>query len=399
MISLEEAKNLLIENINIKETEKISIFKAKDRILAQNICSLIDSPPFNRSPLDGYAVMATDLQGASKAQGVKLRVVDKIFAGYVSEQKVTSGTAIRIMTGAPIPDGADCIVKQEDTVERDGIVEIFVSHKPYENYCYKGEDFKVGCKVVEKNIRLTSTEITAIASLGLDEILVYKKPIIGIITTGDEIQNQGIELKPGKIYNSNRLFLYTRIEELGGEPRLYDLVNDDDVHIERVIRLAEQECDMIVSTGGVSVGEKDRVKESAELAGYKILFWKINMKPGSPMFGAIKNNKLYIGLSGTPVAAATTFELTVRPLIAKMTQCKEFDVKTVQAILQDDFNKVASKRRFLRVRLEQNKENKVFINEVYQSPGQIHTMLNSNAIMEIPAGENLKQGDLVEVLI
>lgn len=399
MISLEEAKNLLIENINIKETEKISIFKAKDRILAQNICSLIDSPPFNRSPLDGYAVMATDLQGASKAQGVKLRVVDKIFAGYVSEQKVTSGTAIRIMTGSPIPDGADCIVRQEDTVERDGIVEIFVSHKPYENYCYKGEDFKVGCKVVEKNIRLTSTEITAIASLGLDEILVYKKPIIGIITTGDEIQNQGIELKPGKIYNSNRLFLYTRIEELGGEPRLYDLVNDDDVHIERVIRLAEQECDMIVSTGGVSVGEKDRVKESAELAGYKILFWKINMKPGSPMFGAIKNNKLYIGLSGTPVAAATTFELTVRPLIAKMTQCKEFDVKTVQAILQDDFNKVASKRRFLRVRLEQNKENKVFINEVYQSPGQIHTMLNSNAIMEIPAGENLKQGDLVEVLI
>lgn len=399
MISLEEAKTMLLEYASIKDSEKVSIFNAKGRVLAEDIYSPIDNPPFPRSPLDGYAVRAEDLQGASKEYGVKLKVIDKIFAGYVSEHIVTKGTAVRIMTGAPIPEGANCIVRQEDTIEDDKIVEIFVSHKPYENYCYKGEDFQVGCKVVEKNIKLTSTEIMAIASLGFHEVFVYKKPRIGIITTGDEIQNQGMDLRPGKIYNSNRVFLNTRIEELGGEPSLYDLVDDDDIHIEKAITLAEKECDIVISTGGVSVGEKDRVKESAKLAGYEILFWKINMKPGSPMFGAVKDNKIYVGLSGTPVAAATTFELTVRPLISKMIQCEEVNIKTVNAILQDDFSKVASKRRFLRVRLEQNQENKVYINEVYQSPGQIHTMLNSNAIMEVPAGKSLNKGDIVRVLI
>lgn len=399
MISLEEAKEILLKQVKAKDTEQISVFKAKDRILAEDVYSPIDNPPFPKSPLDGYAVRAEDLQGASKEQGIKLKVIDKIYAGYVSKEVVKKGTAIRIMTGAPIPEGADCIVRQEDTLAHGEVVEIFVSHKPYENYCYRGEDFKAGCKVIEKNIKLTSTEITAMASLGFDKVSVYKKPIIGIITTGDEIQNQGAKLQPGKIYNSNRLFLYTRILELGGEPILYDLVNDDDANIEQIIRIAEQECDLIVSTGGVSVGEKDRVKESTKLAGYDILFWKVNMKPGSPMFGAVKNNKIYVGLSGTPVAAATTFELTVRPLIAKMLQCEDIDIKNINAVLQDDFSKLSSKRRFLRVRLEQYTANQVYINEVYQSPGQIHTMLNSNAIMEVPAGKVLNKGDVVEILI
>ena len=154
-----------------------------------------------------------------------------------------------------------------------------------------------------------------------------------------------------------------------------------------------------MTTGGVSVGEKDLVKESAKNAGYEILFWKVNIKPGSPMFGAVKDGKLLIGLSGTPVAASTTFELTVRPILSKMINCNEINLKQIKAIAEDEFTKVSGKRRFLRVKIEQKQENRVYIEHAYQSPGQVHTMLNSNAILEVKPKTSIKKGDLVEVIL
>ena len=201
------------------------------------------------------------------------------------------------MTGAKIPEGADCIVKQEDTEAlKENEVRIFVSHKAYDNFIYQGEDFKRGIKIINKDKFLTSSIITAIASLGINKVKVYKKPIVGIITTGDELQEPGEDLKEGKIFNSNKAFLYTRLLELGAEPRIFDIAKDSIEGIVSVVEKAEKECQIIISTGGVSVGEKDLVLRAVESIGYRRLFWKISMKPGSPMFSAVKNGVIYLSL-------------------------------------------------------------------------------------------------------
>lgn len=399
MITLEEAQKYLLDNAKKSSIETIRINDALNRVLAENIYSSFENPPFNRSPLDGYAVMGEDLNGASKENGIKLEVIDKIYAGHVSSKTVTSKTAVRLMTGAPIPEGANCVVRQEDTEEKNGHVTIFKEHKPYENFCYAGEDFKKGTKVLEENQLLNSSKIMALAAIGIDEVKVYKKPIVGIITTGDEIQNPGTVLNPGKIYNSNGYFLYARLLELGAEPIIFDLAEDTEECIIQAINNAEKQCDIIITTGGVSVGEKDLVKACAKEAGYELLFWKIDIKPGSPMFGAKKGDKILVGLSGTPVAAATTFELTVRPFLSKVLSCEDINLKQVNAIMEDNFSKVTKKRRFLRVKLEQKYGDKVYIDHVYQSPGQVHTMINSNSILEVKPNIELKKGDEVKVIL
>ena len=336
MITLEEAQGLLLKETKVNDIEEVNIFNSLGRVLAEDILSPIDSPPFNKSPLDGYAVIAKSLEGVSKENPRILKVIDKVFAGEVSCKKVGDGEAIRIMTGAKIPKGADCIVKQEDTEAlNENEVRIFVSHKAYDNFIYQGEDFKRGIKIINKDKFLASSIITAIASLGISKVKVYKKPIVGIITTGDELQEPGEELKEGKIFNSNKAFLYTRLLELGAEPRIFDIAKDSIEGIVSVVEKAEKECQIIISTGGVSVGEKDLGLRAVESIGYRRLFWKISMKPGSPMFSAVKNGVIYIGLSGTPVAAATTFELTARRVIAKMLNCKDIDIR--KSLVREDF--------------------------------------------------------------
>ncbi len=397
MVSLEEAKKLILDKIKSLGLEEVNIEDSVGRILYEDIYSPINNPPFPRSPLDGYAIRGEDTKGATKENPVTLTVIDKIYAGYVSKKIVKENEAIRIMTGAPIPTGANSIIRQEDTDEGIKTVKVYSQLNPYDNYCFEGEDFKKGTKLIEKGTLITSSEIIALASMGFNKVKVYKKAIVGIINTGDEIQNPGTKLNNGKIYNSNGYFLKARLLELGFESILYNLICDEDDEIVKAINYLEDKCNIIISTGGVSVGEKDRVIISAKKAGYNILFWKVDIKPGSPMFAAFKEDKLYIGLSGTPVAAATTFELTCRDALSKMYNTKSLCIKKRLGVLMDDYNKVSKKRRFLRVYI--NNENRVFINNVYQTPGQVHTMINSNAILEIPKNKELKKGEEVEVLI
>ncbi|MGL5614781.1 MAG: molybdopterin molybdotransferase MoeA [Sarcina sp.] len=399
MISLEEAKHLILSATKVKDIEEVSILEANGRVLAEDILAPLDSPPFNRSPLDGYAVRAVDLQGASKENPITFKVIDKIYAGYCSKKEIKEFEAIRIMTGTKIPEGADTIVRQEDTeVLEDNLVNIFVSQKSYDNFIFKGEDFKKDTEILKKGIILKPKDVMAIASLGLAKIKVFKKVVVSVLTTGDELQSPGEKLEEGKIYNSNKVFLKLRLEELGCIVKLFDSVNDDEESIAKLIKEAEPISDILLSTGGVSVGERDIVKEVAQGVGYSLLFWKVDVKPGSPMFAAVnRENKIYIGLSGTPVAAATTFELTVRDLLGKMLCCEELNLKEEEAILQDEFRKISNKRRFLRVFLEHGAESKVYIKKAYQSPGQINTMLNSNAILEIPKNTEFKINSKVKI--
>ena len=399
MIALEVAQELLLGVTKASEIEAVSIYEANGRVLAESIYSPIDSPPFDKSPLDGYAVKAETLKDVTVERPKRVKVIDKIYAGEVSYKEIEIDEAIRIMTGAKIPSGADCIVKQEDTeIINDSLVNILVTHNAKDNIIFKGEDFRKDSLIVKKNCLLNPSNITAIASVGINKIKVYKRPVVGIITTGDEIQNPGEKLLSGKIFNSNKAFLYTRLLELGAIPKIYDIVGDTIKDIKKTVKFASEECDIIISTGGVSVGEKDLVKEAVRALNYEILFWKIAIKPGSPMFGATNTKVVYIGLSGTPVAAATTFELTVRPVIAKMLNCEELNLKKITCRLGDEFSKVSPKRRFLRVRVEEGLENRVYINNIYQSPGQINTMINSTALLEIKPNEKLLINDIVEII-
>lgn len=393
MVSLEEAKVLLLNKTPKLKNEEVSLEEATGRVLSEDIFAKIDNPPFNRSPLDGYAIIAEDTFDLKDF--IKLKVIDTQYAGHISKEIVKPKTAIKITTGAKIPEGANAVVRKEDTEFLDGYVKVFTSLKPYQNFCFKGEDYKEGKKLISKNTKITASEIMAIASLGIKKVNVYKKPVIGIINTGDEVQELGEPLKEGKIYNSNGYFLKSRVLELGCIGNIYNIICDSDEEIIKAIKDLEESSDIIISTGGVSVGEKDRVKESAVKAGYDILFWKVDMKPGSPMFAASKGEKLYIGLSGTPVAAATSFELTGRKVIENMLNQNSNYKK--ECILKDEFLKVTSKRRFLRVYV--NNQNEVFINSVYQTPGQVHTMISSNGILEVPKKKELKVGEKVNVLM
>lgn len=394
MISLEEAQRLVLDSVKLQNVEVVNILDIRDRVLAEDIVSPIDSPPFDRSPLDGYAVRSEDLALARKDNPILFKVIDKIYAGYVSSKVLKPFEAIRIMTGAKIPTGADTIVRQEDTeILEDGTIKISVKQEHNENIIFKGEDFEIGTIILKKGIILKSSEIAAIASLGINEVKVVKKPVIAIITTGDELQNQGETLQDGKIFNSNKMFLKARLEELGCEAIFFDSILDDEEAIKNLIKKAEEVADIIISTGGVSVGEKDLVKDATHKVGYKILFWKVDIKPGSPMFAAVNDkNKLYIGLSGTPVAAATTFELVVRGAISKILGCKQLELKEIEGTLEDEYNKVSGKRRFLRAYLDQSNGNKVYISKAYQTPGQINTMLNSNVILCVPRNVSLTRG-------
>lgn len=394
MIDLEKAKEIILENIEENSFEEVSLYDGLNRVLYEDIYSKISNPPFSKSPLDGYALKGEELERLENYK--EFQVIDKIFAGEVSQKVVEKGQCIRIMTGAKIPVGCNCVVRQEDTEEVEGKVRVFKEHKAFDNYIYEGEDFKKGDKILNKGKKITASEVMAIASLGIDKIKVYKKPYIGLINTGDEIQNPGEELKDGKVYNCNGGFLLSRVKELNLDGELYSSLLDNEESLRNGITELEERSDIIISTGGVSVGEKDIVQKVVKDLGYEILFWKVDIKPGSPLFVGRKNKKLYIGLSGTPVASATTFELLCRDGLLKMINCKEDMIRKEKGILKDSFMKKGKKRRFLRAFKDNNGD--VYIDNVYQSPGQVHTMLNSNCLLEIGKNEILEEGKEVFVL-
>lgn len=395
MISLEKAREMILENIKENNFEEVHIYESLNRTLYEDIYSEINNPPFPKSPLDGYALNGEELEDLEQFK--EFEIIDKIFAGNVSNKVVEKGQCIRIMTGAKIPEGCNCVVKQEDTEECNGKVKIFKRHKAFDNYIYEGEDFKKGDKILNRGKKITSSELMAIASLGIDKVKVYRKPKVGIINTGDEIQNPGEKLKDGKVFNCNGAFLLSRINELNLDGVLYSKLLDDEECLKNGISELEKDTEIIISTGGVSVGEKDIVQKVVKDLGYEILFWKVDIKPGSPLFVGRKEGKLYIGLSGTPVASATTFELLCRDALLKMINCKEDMIRKEKGILNDSFNKKGKKRRFLRA--FKDNEGNIHINNVYQSPGQVHTMINSNCLLEVGMGESLELGKEVFVLV
>lgn len=228
-LSLEQARELLLERVQrIEEKEEIFLCDAVERVLAEDVIAGHDQPPFPRSPLDGYAVQSEDLQEASRLCPVKLTVIDEVDAGYVSEKRVERGKAVRIMTGAPIPDGADCVVGQEDTDYGEDIVEVYERIRAYENYCFAGEDYKAGTRLLKKDTFLGAVEIGVLASLGREKVTVYRRVKAAVLTTGDETILPGEKLSDGKIYDSNLYMVTARLSMWGVQIAGREHVSDKD---------------------------------------------------------------------------------------------------------------------------------------------------------------------------
>ena len=394
-ISLEEALKILNSNIENLDIEEVALLNGLNKVLAEDVYSKINNPPFNKSAMDGYALIAEDAFINNK-----IKVIDKVYAGGNSNKIITKNTAIKIMTGAPIPEGANAEIKQEDVIIEDNNIIIRKEISENQNICLVGEDISKDDLLVGANKRLNYSDIGIIASSGIDKIKVYKKPKVAFFSTGDEVTDIGQELKYGKIYNSNKFSILSRLLELGYKVNKAKHIKDDYIEIGRTIKEASKEADIIITTGGVSVGEKDLLKEAIRSIEGEILFWKITIKPGSAVLCSKINNCIIISLSGNPTAALTTFELLVKTSLNKLSGDKIVEITRDKAILAEGIIKKDVKHKFVRGYFEiDNCKQMVYITQKKSGNGILRSALNSNCIIEVkPNNEEIKNGDLVDII-
>lgn len=397
-IPIDRAHKILLDEKIDTQLVELSILDSLDHVLAEDIMSSINMPPFDRSPLDGYAYKAEDTIHATKDSPVTLEVIDNIHAGYVSNKSIEKGQAIRIMTGAKIPNGANVIMRYEDTEFTKTQVKIFISLKPNSNIAKMGEDMEIGDLVLQKGIIISPAEIGLLASLGKGQVKVYAKPRIAILATGDELVGISDDLKEGKIRNSNSYFIAAQIKRLGAEPVILGVAKDNLKNTTQELVSALKWADMIITTGGASVGDADIIKEAFEGAGGKILFWKVQMKPGTPIVAAKNENKFLFGLSGNPAAAYITFEQFVRPTILRLMGQTKSNLMTVNSILENDFTKISGQNRYVRA-FTYIKDGKYYTKLPNKhSSGVLSSMCGQNSLLFVPGGTGpYKSGDQIQV--
>ena len=382
-VSLEKALAMLLAYVSEPKTEKVEILKSQNRVLAENVAADIDMPPFSRSPLDGYAFNSADAP-QEKGEKVSLKIIDYLPAGVPATKPVKAGEAVKLMTGAMIPEGADVVVKFEDVVEEEGFLILDFPVKSGSNIVQKGEDFKPGDLIIEKDRIINASAISLLALAGKKEVLVYKIPKVYIICTGSELVDIEEIPGPGKIRNTNLYSIGALVTRSGGEPVLGQNVKDDIKLIAAELKKGLELADLVLTTGGASVGEYDLIIKALESIGAELLFWKTDFKPGTPVIGAVANGKIVIGLSGNPQAAMTSFELIAYPVIRKLSGRQNIYHARVKAFLDHPFTKTRGQRRFARGYCYL-KEGEFRVKILpWLSPGSLKGVLNSNALVEIP---------------
>lgn len=398
MISVEEATKIVLENVGPLDAETVRLLDLPGRVLAEDISADINIPPFDNSAMDGYAVRAEDTAGASRENPRTLRVLEDLPAGTVASQSVQPGTAIRIMTGAPMPDGADAVIMVEHTEQMDDGVKVLQEVKVGENVRPVGEDVKQGEVVLHKGTRLRPAEIGMLASVGRDSAQVYRRPQVAVITTGTEVVEPSEPLEPGKIRNSNRYSLASQVLHYGAEIHRLLHVQDEPEAVEAAL----QECsgaDVFITSGGVSVGDYDLVKQALDKLG-EIYFWRVAIKPGKPtVFGQIQGKPLF-GLPGYPVSSMLTFELFVRPALLKMMGMTDLELPQVTAQLTADLRHKPGRREFVRARTYWQ-DNKYLVDPIpLHGSGILKSMVLANSLIPIPEeSTGLKAGEQVIVLL
>ncbi|WP_029521237.1 gephyrin-like molybdotransferase Glp [Persephonella sp. IF05-L8] len=356
MISYEEAVKIIVDNTKRLGIEKVFLDKALGRVLAEDIYADADNPPADNSGMDGFAVRYEDIKGATEEEPVVLEIIGESKAGG-EPVSVKPGTAAYIYTGGLIPDGADTVVQKELTKVEDNKVFIFQELPKGANIRPQGGDYKKGDLLIKKGKRLRPAEIGILSSVNKPTVYVYQVPRVGIITTGDEIIDVGEPFeRKSQIRTSNTYSLYSQVIEAGGEPVIIGFAKDEPEDIERKLSYAKS-CDILLTTGGVSVGEYDLVKDFVvKVLGVEILFWKVKQKPGKPVaFGVwgAEKEKLFFGIPGNPVAAMVVFENMVKPAIRKMRGDEKLFNPVIKAKLKGGYKRKKGERlEFIRVALE-----------------------------------------------
>jgi molybdopterin molybdotransferase len=385
-VSVEEAQKILLDVAVPVKASTAPLTCASGRVLGRDVIARCNVPAFEKSAMDGYAVMAGDTRSACDSWRVSLRVVEEIRAGIVARNVVLPGTTIKVQTGAPIPEGADAVIKYEDVDRNGDVIFIPLTLKPGENVVPVGEDVKQGDIIAHEGTMITPPMVGVFAGLGMNRVPVFRKVRIAITSTGDELLHPSEKPQPGKIYNRTFFALAARCRDLGAVP--VDMgISPDEVEA-TAIRIADaiEVSDVVITTGGVSVGDFDVVEDALVRAGARILLRGVAMKPGSPMIAAVKGDKIIIGLSGNPGAALTNFELVVVPLIKALIGLRQIFPPKFEGTMVDTFPKSSPQRRFLRGRLHR-KDGKDFIKLTgAQTNGVLMSMIDYNVLIDVPAG-------------
>ncbi|MFW9773330.1 MAG: gephyrin-like molybdotransferase Glp [Candidatus Thorarchaeota archaeon] len=396
---INDALGKLFSKIQESSIEEIEIKHALNRILAEDIVSELDIPPFDRSAMDGYAIKAEDSFNASLKNPKKIKLIGIIEIGESANFKVHKGEACKISTGAPLPEGTDAVIKIEDTELENDLISLYTSLVPGKNVSKKGEDIKKGTQVLKKGLDLKAEHIALLSSLGYNYVRVKVKPRVSIFASGDELLEPGDTLKPGKIYNSNTLMISTLVNLYGGLVIRAETVKDDKSIIKKRLIEAKDDSQILVFTGGTSVGTKDYLPEIINELGI-ILTHGIAMRPGSPVLLGLLNDTLIFCLPGTPVAAYVSFLKITGLAIRKMLGCSILDPRVeISAIINKDVP-VSSLGilHYLRVKIEQDNYNYVAYPIKLKGSSIITSLIHSDGIVEIPPNqEGLKKGEIVNV--
>src|ERR1035437_6535021 len=356
MIELETAIQHILAAMPAPARAHVLLQNAYGRILAEAVASPLDLPPFDNSSMDGYAVRAADVAAARPDSPARLRVLGKTAAGEVIAGELSGGHCVRLLPGSALPHGADAVVMQEDTRDdpvQPDVVLILGAVKPWENVRLRGEDVKRGTTVAEAGEILTVGKISLLAATGVAGAHVGRQPVVGVLATGSELREPGQPLAPGQIHESNRIALAALLRGAGAAPRIFPLVPDTLAATQSALDRALGECDAVVTSGGVSVGEMDFVKAAFERLGGELQFWKVAVKPGKPFVFGRRAGKFLFGLPGHPVSALVTFLLLVRPALLRWQGAREVGLPAYPGVLAEPLSNPGERRHFMRVRMNE----------------------------------------------
>ncbi len=399
MISVDEARRLVLDPAPEPVIEATPLLESLGRVLAQDISAADDIPIYDNSAMDGYAVIADDVKGADESYPVRLVIAgSSIPAGKLPAKKVDPGFCVPVMTGAAMPDGADAVVIKED-VQRDGkSMLVFREVMQGENVRYRGEDIKKGDTVLRSHNSICPASIGVLASLGINKLATFKPPVIGVIVTGDELIEIDKKLEKARVRDSNSYTLSAQIIDAGAGYNRYGIVADDEKLISKNIEKALRENDVILISGGTSMGEYDLVRDTLEDMGAELFFWRVNQKPGRPLTLYRLEGKPIFGLPGNPVSVMICFEMYVRPLIRKMMGFKQLFRPLVRAEALHEFRNKKGATVFARTILK-NKDGRYFFSSTgIKGAGMLTSMVRANAIACFPPDMgDVRKGSIMEV--
>lgn len=391
--SFESARTLILEKVLRLPAESVGLLDAGGRVLAEDFTAPYELPRWDNSAMDGFAVHVADCQLAAK-----LTITGYIPAGGIADDLlVVPGSAVKIMTGAPIPAGCHAVVPIEDTLADEATVILNITPQAGEHIRFRGEDIQLDEVVMTAGCVLGPAEISLLASFGFNSVKVRRRPTVAILSTGDELVEPGQPVGPGQIVNSNAYSLAAAVKEAGGEPILLGIARDNRASLLQKISEGLQ-ADVLITTAGVSMGDRDLVCEMLQEAGVERLFWKVDIKPGRPTAFSYRDGKPVFSLPGNPVSSMVTFEQFVRPALLKMQGYLTVIKPTIKATLQKTIPKKTGRTQFLRVLVAEKDGRFIVTSAGDQNTGILRTMLKANGIALLPADRSqIEAGEEVDV--